>query len=180
MLPIAVLMEEHRLIERMMSLLRREAQRIEAGNEVDLSVIDQAVDFIRMYADKTHHAKEENILFRDAAGKNLAADHRTLLQELLDEHNHGRRNVGELAEASKQAAQGSAAARRTILEKLTLLPELYREHIHKEDHIFFPAAMEYFSKKEMKAMLGEFWEADRKMIHLKYETVVGDLEVSGH
>jgi hemerythrin-like domain-containing protein len=180
MQPIAVLMEEHRLIERMMSLLRREAQRIEAGNEVDLSLIDQAVDFIRMYADKTHHAKEENILFRDAAGKNLAADHRTLLQELLDEHNFGRRNVGELAEASKLAAQGSSAARRTILEKLTLLPDLYREHIHKEDHVFFPAAMGYFSKKEMKAMLGEFWEADRKMIHLKYGTVVDELEGSEH
>ena len=45
MQPIAVLMEEHRLIERMMALLRREAQRIEAGNEVGLSLIDQAVDF---------------------------------------------------------------------------------------------------------------------------------------
>lgn len=176
---IAVLMEEHRLIERMMALLRREAQRIEAGNEVDLSLIDRAVDFIRMYADKTHHAKEENILFRDAAGKDLAAGHRTLLRELLAEHDLGRRNVGELAEAGKQAAQGSAAARRTILEKLTLLPELYREHIRKEDHVFFPAAMGYFSQKEQEAMLGEFWEADRKMIHLKYASVVGELEGSG-
>lgn len=179
MKPIAVLMEEHRLIERMMALLRREAQRIEAGNAVDPAFIGQAVDFIRMYADKTHHAKEENILFRDAAAKDLAPDHRTLLQELLDEHNIGRRNVGELAEAGKEAAHGSTAARRTILEKLTLLPELYRAHIHKEDHVFFPAVMEYFSQKEQEAMLGAFWEADRKMIHLKYESVVGDLEGSG-
>jgi hemerythrin-like domain-containing protein len=40
---------------------------IEKSRKVDPVVIDVAVDFVRMYADRTHHGKEEEILFRDLA-----------------------------------------------------------------------------------------------------------------
>ena len=36
--------------------------------------------------------------------------------------------------------------------------------------------MEYLSDKEQQEMLKEFWEFDRRMIHLKYESVVEGLE----
>jgi hemerythrin-like domain-containing protein len=48
--------------------------------------------------------------------------------------------------------------------------------IEKEDKVFFPASRVYFSEEEDQAMLAEFWEFDRKMIHEKYQSVVETLE----
>lgn len=44
-----------------------------------------------------------------------------------------------------------------------------------EDDVFFPASRTYFSETEDQAMLMEFWEFDRKMIHEKYKAVVQGL-----
>ena len=70
MLPIAPLMIEHRLIERMIRLLDQENTRIRENIGVlpefafvNAKFIDAAVDFIKTYADQVHHGKEEDILF---------------------------------------------------------------------------------------------------------------------
>jgi len=65
MKPIGPLMWEHRLIEKMAGLFIREINRIKEENNVNTVFIDSAVDFFRTYADRTHHGKEEDILFRD-------------------------------------------------------------------------------------------------------------------
>jgi len=62
-------MWEHRLIEKMVALAGSEARKIRESRRVDPLFIDTAVDFIRTYADRTHHGKEEEILFRDLARK---------------------------------------------------------------------------------------------------------------
>ena len=65
MLPAGPLMIEHRLIERMIKILDRSLRKMEREKELDLNFIDTLVDFIRTYADRCHHGKEEDILFRD-------------------------------------------------------------------------------------------------------------------
>ena len=62
---------EHRLIERMISLIKDAKVQIESTHKVDPVFVDTAVDFIRMYADRTHHGKEEDILFRDLSKRPL-------------------------------------------------------------------------------------------------------------
>ena len=59
------LMIEHRLIERMITLIKQKLNQIESTNQVDPLFIDTVVDFIKFYADRTHHGKEEDILFRE-------------------------------------------------------------------------------------------------------------------
>ena len=58
MKPIGPLMWEHRLIEKMLRLFEGEIKRISELNRLDTVFIDTAVDFIRTYADRTHHGKE--------------------------------------------------------------------------------------------------------------------------
>jgi hypothetical protein len=66
------LMIEHRLIERMLLVVKDVVAKIEAQHEVDPVFVDTAVDFIRMYADRTHHGKEEDILFRQLKNKPMS------------------------------------------------------------------------------------------------------------
>jgi len=59
-----------------------------------------------------------------------------------------------------------------VLDRLTTLVEFYLEHIRREDEAFFPDTEKYFTRAELDAMLQEFWEFDKKMIHEKYKAVV--------
>ncbi|MFC1546440.1 hemerythrin domain-containing protein, partial [bacterium] len=83
MRPIDPLINEHRLIERMIKLMSKKLNEIKEKNVVDVTFIDTAVDFIRTYADKCHHGKEEDILFRELAKKDLSIDHKKFMDELI-------------------------------------------------------------------------------------------------
>ncbi len=170
------LMIEHRLIEKMIARIAREIKAIEKTGNVDPLFIDTAVDFIRMYADRTHHGKEEEILFADLGRKDLDDENRRLMDELVAEHAFGRKITGELVAAKNAWLKQDPSAAETILDKLKTLIGFYPEHIRKEDKVFFPAVMAYFSDQEQSDMLSDFWEFDRKMIHEKYEKVIDELE----
>lgn len=170
------LMIEHRLIERMIRQIQKVLKQIDATNEVDPLFIDKAVDFIRTYADRTHHGKEEDILFRDLQKKELSNDDRRVMNELVEEHVFGRHTTKNLVEANNRYRSGDKSALTAIEDHLRTLVDFYPKHIEKEDKVFFPASRAYFTDQEDQAMLDEFWEFDKKMIHEKYKSVVEALE----
>ena len=79
-------------------------------------------------------------------------------------------------EQSQNMSRLEAGALAVILEKLNALIVFYHEHIRKEDNLFFPASTGYLTNVEQDAILLEFWESDRKMIHEKYRSVVESWE----
>ena len=170
------LMVEHRLIERMIALIKNAAAQIQSSGKVDPLFVDAAVDFLRIYADRTHHGKEEDILFRDLDKRPLSADDRRLMKELIEDHVFGRQTTKALADANTRYRKGDSAAAAEIIERLETLAGLYPKHIAKEDEVFFLASMAYFTKDEDQAMIREFWEFDRKLIHEKYKVVIEGLE----
>lgn len=176
MQPRGPLMIEHRLIERMISLIDKEVKRIENSNVVHQSFIDTAVDFIRFYADRTHHGKEEEILFRDLAKKKLSDVDNTMMKELIEEHIFGRATTAGLVKSAAAYQKGDTAAMPLITQNLRKFVDFYPKHIEKEDKVFFPSSMTYFPESEQKLMLDEFREFDRKMIHERYKTVIETLE----
>jgi len=152
--------------------IKRILSQIEKEEKVDPVFIDITVDFIRTYADRTHHGKEENILFRDLKEKELSKEDRRLLNELIEEHVIGRKTTKKLIEANNRYRNGDESALAEIAYSLRSLVDFYPKHIEKEDKVFFPSARMYFSEQEDQAMLNEFCEFDRKMIHEKYISVV--------
>lgn len=170
------LMIEHRLIERMLNLIQDKLATIEIAKKIDPLFIDQAVDFIRTYADRTHHGKEEDILFRDLSRKGLSNEDQRVMDELVAEHGFGRSTTKKLVEANSRYRGGDSSALENIASCLRTLVVFYPKHIEKEDKIFFPASRAYFSETEDQAMLAEFEDFDRKMIHEKYRSVVDELE----
>ena len=168
MKPIGPLMIEHRLIERMVRAIGRETEKMAESRNIDTVFVDACVDFFRTYADRTHHGKEEDILFRDLAGKKLSAEHKKIMDELVEEHVYARSVVGQLRDAADRYLRGDGTALEEVLSSLRTLLQFYPVHIEKEDkHFFFPC-LEYFSQEEQDGMLREFCEFDRKMIHEKY------------
>jgi hemerythrin-like domain-containing protein len=172
MMPIGPLMIEHRLIEKMIARLKREREGLAAGRQPDPLFLAVAVDFIRTYADRTHHGKEEDILFAALAGKPLSPDDRRTMDELTGEHVLARRTTAALVAAKQKYFSGDPSALGGVAEALDTLIGLYPAHIRKEDKVFFPASMKYFTRAEMDSMLDEMARFDQHMIHEKYRKVV--------
>jgi len=175
MLPIGPLMKEHRLIEKMLAHVREAVDCARRQGEIDPLFVDQVLDFIRTYADRTHHGKEEDILFRELGRKNLRREHARLMEELIAEHTQGRRMVHRLADALKRFREGDAVSGETILSALDGLAALYPAHIEKEDRAFFIPVMDYFGEAERAAMLEEMARFDERMIQEKYARMVEEL-----
>ena len=171
MKPIGPLMWEHRLIEKMLASFQKQIDIIEKTKKVNALVIDVAVDFIRTYADRTHHGKEEEILFRDLAQKEMTPELGKIMQELLDEHVWGRKTTAGLVAAKEAYFSGHENKLSEIIDLARQLANFYPQHIEKEDKHFFYPVQDYFTPVEQEKMLLEFWEFDRKMIHEKYNQV---------
>ncbi len=183
MQPIAPLMIEHRRIERLLALMGQELTRLRDNIAVDREFafvdgifIDVAVDFMRTYADRCHHGKEEDILFAALAAKDLSEEHRQIMADLIAEHRWGRETTGKLVLAKNDFLRGNDAALDDILRCLEALVDFYPRHIEKEDRHFFIPCLDYFNAAEKETLLARMWEFDRTLIHEKYEQVVAGME----
>ena len=169
-------MIEHRLIERVIRLWRKELESITSSAKVDLNFVGFALDFMRTYSDRCHHGKEEDILFRVLEQKPLPEPLKRILAELVEEHNLARSIVAVIAEAREKYAAGDRKALDTMARAIADITRLYPPHIQKEDKQFFLPAMEYLSKQEKDDMLADFQTFDQALIHEKYRAAVAGME----
>lgn len=172
MKPRGLLMIEHRLIEKMLKVVEAELARIRKSHIIEPVFIDTAVDFIRTYADRTHHGKEEDILFIDLGKKNLDPENARIMKELVDEHVQARKRVRALVEAKEEFLRDDKNAWKEVADNLSWLTSFYPVHIKKEDAVFFPRTEPYFSAAELDGLLARFRGFDAEMIHEKYRKVV--------
>jgi len=176
MKPIGPLMIEHRLIERMVKILAAELGNIKKASDANTSLINTGVDFFHTYADRTHHGKEEEILFRELTTKQLSVEDNEMVQRLLQEHVWARQAVSKLSAANNRYSEGEEDALKVMIYEIEKLVKFYPMHIEKEDQHFFIPALKYFSNEEQSAMLDEFWTFDKNMIHEKYQKIVEEKE----
>jgi len=169
-------MAEHRVIERMLAVLGTQLQAIAETRTVDPDIIDTAVDFIRTYADRCHHGKEEDILFRRLADKPLDDEMAAAMTALVEDHAHARSMTRSLVEANARYRSGDVSALNEIESCVRALVEFYPVHIAKEDKRFFKPCLEFFTDAEKDKMLVDFNEFDRALIHEKYRGIVESLE----
>ena len=170
--PTGPLVWEHRLIERMIALMAEQLGVIDQTDRIDPHFIDTATDFIRTYADRCHHGKEEDILFRELAKKDLDPALWAAMEDLIADHVRGRKVTGQLVESNAAYRAGDKSALAQITTTMRMLVDFYPVHIDKEDKHFFRPCLAYFTEAEKKAMLRESAEFDAQLIHEKYRAIV--------
>jgi hemerythrin-like domain-containing protein/rubredoxin len=169
-------MVEHRLIERMIVLLGREAEQIRTTGKVDTDFVLAGIQFIQLYADRSHHGKEEGILFRELKLKPLSAEHRRTLEELEAEHVQARRMTERLVATRERVLKGAAAAVKELAFALEDLVRIYPRHIRKEDEDLFLACMDYFSAEERARLLEEEQAYDRDLLNRFFQGLLDQRE----
>jgi hemerythrin-like domain-containing protein len=176
---VDVLMEEHRVIERVLAALRAAAEHLQQGRTVDPIFFVDAVDFIRGFADGCHHQKEEGVLFPALTDAGMPTAEGPIAVMLAD-HAQARVYAGALLEAAEGMRAGDAtatvAATRNALDYVALL----EEHISKEDNMLFPMANEVIAASEQERVDAEVARVQRKEledgVHERYVVLVEKLE----
>lgn len=152
---IEILSNEHGLIRRFLERLESAAEHLRQGRRPPREFYDLAVQFARTFADTVHHFKEEHVLFvRLAQRKEGALD--AELDALRLQHERGRRLVTQLAGHLPGYAEGSGESTQMVLATSSAYGDLLRDHIHREDHEFYPAARRTLTEEDMHALAEEF------------------------
>jgi hemerythrin-like domain-containing protein len=133
------LVDEHRLILRMIALLEQNAPRTAAGQYTNWQFYLDGIDFIRQYADRFHHAKEEDVLFEALVANGMPKEHSPVAAMLM-EHDQGRSFVKNLEEAVREAQAGRSDRYQAIADNALGYAALLKDHIAKEDGVLYPLA----------------------------------------
>lgn len=160
--PTAMLEEEHRVIERVVAAAAVLAEALEMGKEVEAETPRNLVEFMRTFADKCHHGKEETHLFPVLEKKGVPLSG-CPLGALVYEHQRGRALVTELAEAAEAYSTASASAWEPLARALRGIVDLYPGHIWKEDYLLFPMTNKILNLEE------------REDLRQRFETVEEDI-----
>jgi hemerythrin-like domain-containing protein len=181
MKPTQVMEAEHRLIETVVNALGGVADAIEKGQHADAAMLATAVEFLRVYADKLHHGKEETLFFPMLVKRGVPPQG-CPIGGLNHEHEKGRALVRALAEQAPAYAQGKPGAKEGVLEALRGILDLYQNHIWKEDAMVFPMADKVLTEADQTELTEKFGEVDRAVgldVVARLETFSKSLATSG-
>lgn len=153
--PIKALTEEHRYILKAVDALERECNKMNAGKAMDKAFFTGAIDFIRNYADRLHHAKEEDILFAELC-KDTVQMHCDPTEQMLHEHEMGRNFVKCMEDGVREGNH------KKVADNGLGYARLLREHIFKEDNILYPMASRALGASVLKSIEGMFAKAEGK------------------
>ncbi len=161
------LVDEHVLIKRLLALIPAITDFVEKSETVDKDLIMGCIDFIRGYADKFHHMKEEDILFK------YVDEQSEIIKIMYEDHVTGRNHVKNVVEG---AENGNKAQ---IKEHLLGYRDLLTQHINKEDDILYPWIERQMSDNQIGELFQRCSAADASVgeeLPRKYEKFIIDLE----
>ena len=153
---LKILSDEHQNILKITNALLKECDSLQSENEIDKDFLKKAIDFIKGYADKLHHAKEENILFIEMC-KDEVQMHCNPTQQMLHEHDLGRNFIKELEKWVKENNKEK------VIENARGYAHLLQDHIFKEDNILYPMADESLSPSVKNDMLDKFKQIEQEL-----------------
>ncbi|MDF2547998.1 MAG: hemerythrin [Anaerosolibacter sp.] len=149
---IEMMIEEHKHIKRVLKITRDFCIQIVNGAPVDDEAFRKIIDFVRNYADKHHHSKEEDILFKTMSMELGEAVEKGPIMGMFAEHDLGRLFISNLEQALNAVSQGNKDARVDVIANAIAYTDLLHRHIDKEDHAIYTFAQKRLSKKAMDAI----------------------------
>ena len=164
--PMKKLVDEHVLIKRWVALIPEVINNLDVDSDEGRQILLDGVDFIRSYADKYHHAKEEEVLFK------YFDEDLDIIKVMHEDHERGRSHVRAILEALERRDKA------TIAEHLNAYRELLKEHIKKEDEILYPWMDRNLSDTQIGELFSEFNTTDAQIGFSpdKYEVFINHLE----
>lgn len=173
-----VLRQEHQSIREVLNFAEGVSIKIERGEQASPEALAKVMDFFRLFVDRCHHSKEEDILFPMLESRGLSTQGGPLGVMLL-EHDRARCLIQEMCEAAEAyRADGETAGKRWARAAWDY-SGLMQEHFGKEEEILFRMADNLLSPEEQRAILAGFERIETEKIgsgkHEELETMMKKL-----
>jgi hemerythrin-like domain-containing protein len=176
--PMQILVDEHTVIASVLDAVEAVANRADDAGEFPQEFYEKAFDFFATFADKCHHAKEEDQLFPLLESRGVPRDGGPI-GCMLHEHEAGRAHVAAVRGALARTATGDRAARGTIRREALAYVGLLRQHILKENTILFVLGDQYLTGSDKAELLKMFNCAEHAPLppgtHEKYMALADEL-----
>lgn len=176
--PLEILMKEHRVIEKVIRALKGMMREVRADERPPVEDLEKAVDFIRTFADKCHHGKEEGLLFPTLERRGIPKEGGPI-GVMLHEHDQGRSFVRRMLEGIKAVKSGDDKGYEIFLDNALGYTELLESHIFKEDNILYPMGKGVLDEAEVKRLLESFEKVEKEEIgpgvHERFHKIAEDL-----
>ncbi|WMJ82204.1 hemerythrin domain-containing protein [Clostridium sp. MB40-C1] len=176
---IELMVYEHGNIKKMLEVLRKYCFKILKGEEVEYNDLYKIIDFVRNYADKHHHGKEEQLLFNKMVDELGNLGEKLVKHGMLVEHDLGRLYIGNLEEAVKKVQQGDEEAKLDLIGNAIGYIDLLNRHIQKEDDVVYKFAERNLKKDILNKLDEECVDFERKakeqQIQEKYINLIEEL-----
>jgi hemerythrin-like domain-containing protein len=176
-----LLMQEHAAIKQSLMILNKMCDKLQSGELVDRSHLEQIVDFIRNFADKCHHGKEEDILFDEMCKIGFSKEVGPI-SVMLSEHGMGREFVKGFSDAVELYKEGDKNAVSAIVGNARKYSALLDQHIDKENNILYPMADARLSQEQQMNMLEDFDKFEQLKMgpgkHAEFHKILNDLSAS--
>ncbi len=161
MKPMEKLIEEHRVIERVLTALERAATRLSRGEDVYLRFFIGTSVLINNFANSYHHKKEEAVLVPILVANGFQRDN-GVVAAMLAEHEEGRRLSHRLRQTTERLQASDVNARDQVVLAALGYVSLLRRHITKEDNILFPMVEKHIPTEQQDQMIADFERFDRE------------------
>ncbi len=169
MKPTGQLKEEHRGVETMLKILEEVSARMDRGTAVDPSHLDRILEFLKVFVDRCHHAKEEDCLFPAMERAGIPREGGPI-GVMLSEHEAGRERIRGMSEAAEGLRKGDPAAAARFTREARAYIGLLRDHIDKEDNVLYPIADVRLSPKIQEELAERFEKVEEERIgHGRHE-----------
>jgi hemerythrin-like domain-containing protein len=163
MKPTEDLIHEHKAIELMLDVMAKIAGNISEGKAFEVTDVEKIVDFLRTFADKCHHGKEENVLFPELAAAGIPVVNGPV-GVMLHEHVLGRGYIKEMNDGAASYKSGNKAAGNAIANAMLNYVSLLRSHIQKENNILFPMADRILSNEKQDEIYRQFEKIEEEVV----------------
>jgi len=178
MKPTEDLINEHKSIKTMLGIMKRIADDIHDDKGADAIDLEQIIDFIRVFADKCHHGKEEDSLFPAMVEAGLPR-HSGPIAVMFADHEMGRKYIRDLENAVNDFKAGKSD--KPIEPALINYVDLLRGHILKEESILFPMADRIVPEMTQEKLAERFEAIEEQVIgrgiHEQYQRLLERLKV---
>jgi hemerythrin-like domain-containing protein len=173
------LKDEHEGIKLMLNIMETIANDLKKGKELNISHYEKILEFIKGFADKCHHGKEEDILFP-------AMENHGMLKEggpiavMLHDHQLGRDHIKSLSTALEEFKGGNKPAIKSIISSSLSYVHLLRNHIEKKNNILFMMADKVLDEEEQSKIFDAFEKLEVEKIgvgkHEEFHNLLKELK----
>ena len=162
MKPTENLSKEHSDILELLGIMSRISKNIISNKVFYTGDIEEIIDFLKHFIEKSHHKKEE-VFYPILSGVDHLKD-KEELSVMLYEHVLERNYLKDINSCVINCKIGNSFSQELLAESMMKYVVLLKGHINKEEKIIFPMADKVLNEAQQNEVYAQFEKIEEKIV----------------